>query len=57
MELLLNGNPLANHLILGQIKFNDDVVILRRVKSNLALSRSFSSSSANKNSQQKTGDS
>ena len=52
MELLLNGNPLANHLILGQIKFNDDVVILRRVKSNLALSRSFSSSSANKNSQQ-----
>ena len=45
MELILNGNTLANQLILGQIKFNDDVVILRRVPSNLALSRSFSSSS------------
>jgi len=44
MELLLNNQPLANHLILGQINFNDDVVILRRVKSNLALSRSLSSS-------------
>ena len=47
MELLLNGKPLANHLILGQVKFNDDVVILRRVQSNLALSRSFSGSSQN----------
>ena len=46
MELLLNGKPLANQLILGQINFNDDVVILRRVKSNLALSRSFSSQSS-----------
>ena len=44
MELLLNGKPLANQLILGQINFNDDVVILRRVQSNLALSRSLSSS-------------
>ena len=40
MELLLNDKPLQNQLILGQINFNDDVVILRRVKSNLALSRS-----------------
>ena len=44
MELLLNDKPLQNQLILGQINFNDDVVILRRVKSNLALSRSLSSS-------------
>jgi len=44
MELLLNGQPLANHLILGKINFNDDVVILRRVQSNLALSRSLGSS-------------
>jgi len=41
MELLLNDKPLSNQLILGQINFNDDVVILRRVKSNLALSRSL----------------
>ena len=44
MELLLNGKPLANQLILGQINFKDDVVILRRVHSNLALSRSLGSS-------------
>ena len=44
MELLLNDKPLSNQLILGQINFNDDVVILRRVKSNLALSRSLSGS-------------
>ena len=44
MELILNGKTLANQLILNQINFNDDVVILRRVPSNLALSRSFSSS-------------
>ena len=44
MELLLNGKPLANQLILGQINFKDDVVILRRVQSNLALSRSLGSS-------------
>ena len=31
MELLLNDKPLQNQLILGQINFNDDVVILRRV--------------------------
>ena len=44
MELLLNGKPLANQLILGQINFKDDVVILRRVQSNLAISRSLGSS-------------
>jgi DNA damage-inducible protein 1 len=42
MELLLNDQPLANHLILNTIKFDDNVVILRRVKSNLAASRSLS---------------
>ena len=54
MELILNGNTLANQLILGQIKFNDDVVILRRVPSNLALSRSFSSSSQRSGAQPST---
>ena len=54
MELILNGNTLANQLILGQIKFNDDVVILRRVPSNLALSRSFSSSSQRNGAQPST---
>ena len=44
MELILNGKTLANQTILNQINFNEDVVILRRVPSNLALSRSFSSS-------------
>ena len=44
MELLLNGNPLANHLILKTINFKEDVVILRRVQSNLASSRSLGSS-------------
>ena len=41
MELLLNDRPLANHLILGQIGINDNVVILRRTKSSLAASRSI----------------
>ena len=41
MELLLNDQPLANHLILKDIKINDNVIILRKVKSNLAASRSF----------------
>ena len=44
MELLLNGQPLANHLILNTLNCKDDVVILRRVKSNLASSRSLGSS-------------
>ena len=44
MELLLNGNPLANHLILKTINFKEDVVILPRVQSNLASSRSLGSS-------------
>ena len=44
MELLLNNTPLANHLILGNIGINDNVVTLRRVKSNLAASRSIGSS-------------
>ena len=48
MELLLKDKPLANHLILNTINFTDDVVILRRVESNLALSRSLSGS-VNKN--------
>ena len=52
MELLLNDRPLANHLILGQIGINDNVVILRRTKSSLAASRtipgnSITSSSGN----------
>ena len=42
MELLLDDKPLANHLILGKIDINDNVIILRRTKSNLALSRSIS---------------
>lgn len=41
MELLLNDRPLANHLILGQIGINDNVIILRRTKSNLAASRTI----------------
>ena len=41
MELLLNDSPLANHLILGKIGINDNVVVLRRIKSNLAASRSI----------------
>ena len=41
MELLLNNRPLANHLILGQIGINDNVVILRRTKSSLAASRTI----------------
>ena len=41
MELLLNDQPLANHLILKDIEINDNVIILRKVKSNLAASRSF----------------
>ena len=44
MELLLNNNPLANHLILGKIGINDNVIVLRRVKSNLAPNRSLGSS-------------
>ena len=48
MELLLNGNPLANHLILKTINFKEDVVILRRVQSNLASSRSLGSSHSSK---------
>ena len=41
MELLLDGKPLANQLILGQIGINDNVIILRKVKSNLAASRTI----------------
>jgi len=48
MELLLNEQVLKNQQILGQIGIGDNVVTLRKVKSNLALSRSISSSS-NKN--------
>ena len=39
MELLLNDRPLENYLILGKIDINDNVIILRRTKSNLAASR------------------
>ena len=42
MELLLNDKPLANHLILNKIGIDDNVVTLRRIKSNLAESRSLS---------------
>ena len=55
MELILNGKTLANQTILNQINFNDDVVILRRVPSNLALSRSFSSSSQKNNNPNSLG--
>ena len=48
MELLLNEKVLKNQQILGQIGIGDNVVTLRKVKSNLALSRSISGSS-NKN--------
>ena len=48
MELLLNEQVLKNQQILGQIGIGDNVVTLRKVKSNLALSRSISGSS-NKN--------
>ena len=41
MELLLNDRVLANHLILNKIGIDDNVLILRRVKSNLAASRSL----------------
>ena len=41
MELLLNDRPLENYLILGKIDINDNVIILRRTKSNLAASRNI----------------
>ena len=50
MELLLNDQPLANQLILKDIKINDNVIILRKVKSNLAASRSFFQRSESSNS-------
>ena len=40
MELLLNDQPLANQKILNTLDISDNVVILRKVKSNLAASRS-----------------
>ena len=46
MELLLNDQPLANQLILKDIKINDNVIILRKVKSYLAFSISIFSSSS-----------
>ena len=56
MELLLNDQPLANHLILGKIGINDNVIILRRTKSNLASSRSvFGSSQGSSTSSQRGG--
>ena len=50
MELLLDNKPLANQLILKDIKINDNVIILRKVKSNLASSRSFFQRSESSNS-------
>ena len=40
MELLLNDQPLANQKILNTLDISDNVIILRKVKSNLAASRS-----------------
>ena len=52
MELLLNERTLANHLILKNIKIDDNVITLRKVKSNLAASRnlSLSNTSSSQNS-------
>ena len=55
MELLLNDQPLANHLILGKIDINDNVIILRRTKSNLASSRSVFGSSQGSSISQRGG--
>ena len=57
MELLLNGKPLANHLILNKIGINDNVIILRKTKSNLAASRSVFSPSQGSSSSQRRGNS
>ena len=53
MELLLNERTLANHLILKNIKIDDNVITLRKVKSNLAASRNLSLS--NTSSSQRSG--
>ena len=53
MELLLNERTLANHLILKNIKIDDNVLTLRKVKSNLAASRNLSLS--NTSSSQRSG--
>ena len=50
IKLLLNNNPLANHLILGKIGINDNVLTLRRTKSNLTASRSVSGSQGSSSS-------
>ena len=55
MELLLNERTLANHLILKNIKIDDNVITLRKVKSNLAASRNLSLS--NTSSQNSGGNS
>ena len=55
MELLLNDRPLENHLILGKIDINDNVLILRKTKSNLAASRSVFSPSQSLQSSQRGG--
>ena len=58
MELLLNDSPLANYLILGKIGINDNIIILRRTKSNLAASRGiFDSSHSQSRSSQRGGNS
>jgi ribosomal protein S17E len=58
MELLLNDRPLANYLILGKIGINDNIIILRRTKSNLAASRGiFDSSHSQSTSSQRGGNS
>ena len=56
MELLLNDRPLANYLILGKIGINDNIIILRRTKSNLAASRGiFGFSDSQSTSSQRGG--
>jgi DNA damage-inducible protein 1 len=55
MELLLNDRPLANHLILGQIGINDNVIILRRTKSSLAASRTIPGNSITSSSGNSSG--
>ena len=58
MELLLHDRPLANYLILGKIGINDNIIILRRTKSNLAASRGiFDSSHSQSTSSQRGGNS